>query len=220
MIRAIIFDMDGVLCDSEEFICAAACEMFKRVYHTVVRPEDFLEFTGRGEDRYLGGVAEKYGIEPEMPRDKTTTYQIYAEMVADRLKPIDGVLEFLALTRAGGLRLAVGTSADRFKMEVNLKACGIALATFDAYVTGSEIEHKKPAPDIFLKAAAKLEVPPAECLVAEDAPSGIQAARAAGCRTLGITTSFSDRELQNCGAEFTAPTFSALPEPLIRELQR
>ena len=63
MQKNVLFDMDGVLCDSERFICEAAIEMFKRRHGVQVRAEDFLPFVGSGENRYLGGVAEKYGVQ-------------------------------------------------------------------------------------------------------------------------------------------------------------
>ncbi len=207
MIKAYIFDMDGVLCDSEEFIAEAACLMFKTVYGTDARPSDFEPFIGTGEDRFIGGVAEKYGITLTMPRDKETTYQLYAQCVKGKLQPVAGVVEFIRYAATKGIKLAVATSADKYKMDVNLDAIGLDADIFDALITGSDIEHKKPAPDIFLKAAEMMGVDPADCVVFEDAVSGAQAARAAGSYCVGLTTSFSDEILKDAGADKTIPDF-------------
>ncbi len=207
MIKAYIFDMDGVLCDSEEFIAEAACLMFQRVYQTEVQPSDFVPFIGTGEERFIGGVAQKYGVTLTMPRDKEMTYQLYAECVQGRLLPVAGVVEFIRTAADQGIKLAVATSADRFKMDVNLQAIGLEAGIFDALITGSDIKRKKPAPDIFLKAAEQMGVAPDECIVFEDALSGVQAAKAAGCRCVGVTTSFSDAALKEVGADETIPDF-------------
>jgi beta-phosphoglucomutase len=207
VIKAYIFDMDGVLCDSEEFIAEAACLMFKTVYGTDARPSDFEPFIGTGEDRFIGGVAEKYGITLTMPRDKETTYQLYAQCVKGKLQPVAGVVEFIRYAATKGIKLAVATSADKYKMDVNLDAIGLDADIFDALITGSDIEHKKPAPDIFLKAAEMMGVDPADCVVFEDAVSGAQAARAAGSYCVGLTTSFSDEILKDAGADKTIPDF-------------
>jgi beta-phosphoglucomutase len=205
--RAFIFDMDGVLCDSEPFIAEAACRMFETVYQTRVTPEDFEPFVGTGEDRYLGGVAEKYGITLTMPRDKETTYHLYAECVQNRLQPVEGVVEFIRKASRGGVRLAVATSADHFKMKVNMDAIGLDESLFDALVTGNDIQHKKPAPDIFLEAAKQLGVPPGQCVVFEDAVTGVQAAKAAGAYCVGVATFFSPDDLKRAGADGTIISF-------------
>lgn len=207
--------MDGVLCDSEAVIAAAACRMFKERYDVEVTAKDFEPFIGTGEDRYLNGVAEKVGVTLTMPEDKEETYRIYAEIAREEMKPIGGVVDFLRKAKEQGLKLAVATSADRFKMEVNLSAIGVEPETFDARVTGCEIEHKKPAPDIFLKAAELLETKPEECIVFEDAVNGVQAAKAAGALCCGITSSFSEEQLASPGADWTAPDFTSLPDALL-----
>ncbi len=207
MRSAYIFDMDGVLCDSEEFITEAACRMFKTVYNKIVQPEDFRPFIGTGEQRFIGGVAEKYGITLTLPRDKETTYQIYAQCVQGRLEAVPGVLQFIEEAAANSVALAIATSADRFKMEVNLKAIGLQPEIFDALIDGGAVEHKKPAPDIFLKAAETLGVDPVDCVVFEDAVSGVQAAKAAGCFCMGVTTSFSAQALMDAGADLTIADF-------------
>ncbi|NLE67321.1 MAG: HAD-IA family hydrolase [Lentisphaerae bacterium] len=211
LLRAIIFDMDGVLCDSEPFICEAACRMFLETYGRRVEARDFLPFVGTGENRYLGGVADKYGIRLDIERDKARTYSIYLEIIRGRLRPYPGVREFIGECRRRGLKIAVATSADRVKLEGNLRELGLPPETFDACVTGSEIVRKKPFPDLFLAAAQRLAVDPGQCVVVEDAPSGVRAARAAGARCLGLTTGFAATLLAEAGANWTAPDLACAP---------
>jgi len=194
MIEAVLFDMDGVLVDSEEYICKAAIQMYKNLGYTVYE-EDFLPFVGKGENKYIGGVAEKYKISINIDEAKNNTYRIYGEMVHGKLSLLPGVREFIKAAKLKGLKLAVATSADKIKMEINLRETGLGIETFDATANGLEVEHKKPAPDIFLLAAKKLGVHPNNALVVEDAISGIDAALAAGCRCLALTTSFPANKL-------------------------
>lgn len=212
LIQSIIFDMDGVLCDSEPFICEAAGRMFAERHGLTVKPEDFRPFIGTGEDRFLGGVAEKYGITLTMPADKDCTYAIYLDIIRSRMHPLPGVAEFIADCRRRGLKLAIATSADRVKLDGNLREIGLPPDLFDACVTGSEIQRKKPAPDIFLTAARKAQMTLTAVLVIEDAPNGIQAAKAAGMHALGITSSFSAAALESAGADWTAPDLAHVPE--------
>ena len=213
-IQGIIFDMDGVLCDSEPFIAEAAGRMFAERHGVSVTPDDFRPFIGTGEERFLGGVAQKYGVGLDLPADKDRTYAIYLEIIRGRLRPLPGASGFIAALRRRGLKLAIATSADRVKLNGNLKEIGLAPELFDACVSGDEIRRKKPAPDIFLAAARKAQVPPAAALVIEDAPSGIQAAKAAGMRALGITSGFSAALLVAAGADWTAPDLAHVPEEI------
>src|SRR5512141_1181411 len=105
-IQAVIFDMDGVLVDSEPLINAAAVAMF-REKGLVVQPEDFLPFVGAGEDRYIGGVAEKYHFPLDVPAAKQRTYEIYLEFVPTRLEAFPGAYDFVRACRQAGLRVAV-----------------------------------------------------------------------------------------------------------------
>jgi beta-phosphoglucomutase len=208
MIRAVLFDMDGVLVDSEPFICQAAVSMF-REHGIDVRASDFIPFVGTGENRYIGGVAKQYGFDLKLDRDKARTYEIYEEIVRGQLTPQPGTPEFIETCRKKGFRLAVATSADEVKMIINLREIGIPAGSFDATVNGLMVERKKPDPDIYLKAAALLGVAPDTCLVVEDAPSGIKAGKAAGARCLGLTTSFPAEELGQ--ADWIAADLSCVP---------
>lgn len=188
MWQAVIFDMDGVLTDSEPVINAAAIAGLKE-YGVESVPEDFAPFVGMGEDRYIGGVAEKYGT-PYVLTMKKRVYEIYLEILPGMIKSFPGVHTLLRQLRQAGVPLAVATSADRIKMEANLEAIDVPLGWFDTLVVGEDVEHKKPAPDIYLAAAAKLGLPATACCVVEDAVNGVQAAIAAGMRCVAVTSSF------------------------------
>lgn len=208
MIQAVIFDMDGVLVDTEEFICEAAMKYFDEL-GVQVKAEDFLAFVGMGENRYIGGVAEKYGVEIDIVQAKNRTYEIYDDIVRGRIEPLDGVMDFLARCKRLGLKTAVATSADRTKMDINLREMGLSEESFNACVNGLEVERKKPHPDIFLFAAQKIGVAAPNCLVVEDAISGVAAAKAAGMKCLGLTTSFSAEQLAD--ADWISHTLADAP---------
>lgn len=209
MIRGVLFDMDGVLADSEEFICKAAVMMFSE-NGLSVSPEDFKAFTGTGENRYLGGVAEKYNFPVDIEIVKKRTYEIYKTLIRGNLKPLPGAREFVESCRLRGFKLALATSADTVKMEANLEEIGIPISTFNAVVTGLDVENKKPFPDIYIKAAQLTGLKPEECLVVEDAVSGIQAARSAACRCLALTTTFSRDMLLE--ADWICDNLESVPE--------
>jgi HAD superfamily hydrolase (TIGR01509 family) len=195
-IRAVIFDMDGVLVDSEPLINAAAIAMF-REKGLLVQPEDFLPFVGAGEDRYIGGVAEKYHFPLDVPEAKRRTYEIYLDLVPSRLQAFPGAVEFVHACRDAGLLIAVASSADRIKVNANLQKMGLPREFWDAVVWAEDVENKKPAPDIFLSAAKKLGVRPSDCVVIEDAVNGVQAAHAAGMMCIAVAQTFPADRLQD-----------------------
>jgi HAD superfamily hydrolase (TIGR01509 family) len=204
----VIYDMDGVLLDSEPFICKAACMMFAE-RGLEVQPEDFLPFVGAGENRYIGGVAEKYGFAVEINEVKRRTYDIYLQIIRGQLHALPGVYDFLDACRAAGKKLALATSADRRKAEGNLREIHLPWSSFDAIVTGEDVVHKKPDPEIFVTAAGRLGLDPRDCLVVEDAVNGVAAARSAGSRCLALTTSFTRQQL--AGADWYALTLAEAP---------
>ncbi len=194
-IRAVIFDVDGVLVDSEPLINAAAIAMFKEKGLTV-QPKDFEPFVGAGEERYIGGVAEKYHFPLDLTAAKQRTYEIYLDLVPARLEAFPGAYDFVLACRKAGLRVAVASSADKIKVTANLKKLGLPPEFWDAAVTGEQVKKKKPSPDIFLFAARSMNIEPEACTVMEDAVNGIQAAKAAGMRSVAVATTFPAERLQ------------------------
>jgi len=200
--------MDGVLVNSESFIADAAIAMFAEKGHQV-RREEFRPFTGTGEDRFIGGVAERRGILLEPARDKARTYEIYVQLIRGKLQPLPGAREFVDACRTRRLAIAVASGADAVKVEANLREVGLSPSLFAAIVDGTQIVRKKPAPDIFLEACRRLGLPPANCLVMEDAVAGVAAAKAAGARCVALTTSFDAKQLAM--ADWIAADLSRVP---------
>ena len=194
-IGAVIFDMDGVLVDSEPLLNTAAMAMFKEK-GLIVQPTDFLPFVGAGENRYIGGVAEKYHFPLELEAAKQRTYEIYLDLVQSQLAAYPGARDLVFRCRQAGLLAAVASSADKIKVFANLQKIGLPPEFWDAAVVAEDVKHQKPAPDIFLAAAQKLNVKPSTCVVVEDAVNGVQAAKAAGMRCIAIASTFPAERLQ------------------------
>ena len=207
-----IFDLDGVLAISEPLLAEAAIELFAEKGH-VMTAEDFRPFIGMGEDRYIGGAAGSRGIALDLERDKARLYEIYLRVIRGRLQPLPGARDFVSACRDRGLAIAVASGADKVKVVANLREIGLPETVFDAVVDGNDVVRKKPAPDIFLEACRRLALPPADCMVIEDAVSGVAAARAAGLRCLALTTSFSTAEL--AGADWFATDLAHVPDEVL-----
>ncbi len=204
---AVLFDMDGVLVDSEPIINAAAIRALAE-FGIQARPEDFLPFVGAGENRYVGGVAELHG-KPFVLEMKRRTYEWYLELLPEMGKAFPGASELVKLLRQRGIVCAVASSADRIKVEANLtKVLGVPLGSFAALVTGEDVVRRKPHPDIFLEAARRLSLPAESCCVVEDAVNGVQAAKAAGMRCVAVATSFPHEELVAAGADVVRPAIA------------
>lgn len=197
---SIIFDMDGVLVDSEPVIEAAAMAGLAE-YGVEAKAEDFLPFVGAGEDKYIGGVAEKYGV-PYRLEMKARVYQIYLEIVPSKLKVFEGIVELLTKWKSQGRKLALASSADKIKIDANLKVAGIDPFLFNAVISGEDVVNKKPHPDIYILAAKKIDSEPQNCIVIEDALNGIQAAKAAGMKCLAVASSFPREMLEKEGPDY------------------
>lgn len=202
-IAGVILGMDGVLLESQPYIAEAAVRMFAEK-GVKVRAAEFRPFVGMGEDRFLGGVAERRKVKLDMPRDKERTYEIYFDLIGGRIEPLPGISRFLAECERRGLKIAVASGADRIKVEANLREINMPISRLAALVVGEDITRKKPAPDVFLETARRMGLAPRNCLVVDDIVSGVVAAKAAGARCLGLTTSYSADQLRAAGADWTA----------------
>ena len=172
--------MDGVLVNSEPAITYAAMEV-NRFLGYETEPWEYRQYTGMGDDKFIGGVLEKHGgVYKSEYKDEA--YRIYTETAKDKVKVYPWSAVIIEKLKSLGYTLAVASASDIVKVKCNLDCIGDVTGKLDAVVTGSDVERKKPAPDIFLKAAGLLKVAPADCLVLEDSANGVKAGRAAGMR--------------------------------------
>jgi len=193
---AFIFDLDGVVVDSNGLHVDSWRAVAGRHGYPLADPEHIgkcgLRTTAVIRDLLQWPVtdaeAQRIGLEKE---------ELYREWIrADGIRAIPGVLDFVRQTRALGIPCAVGSSAPRANVNLCLQALGLT-HSFQATVSGEDVARGKPAPDIFLAAAAAIGVRPANCVVFEDAPAGIAAAHAAGMRGVALTTSHTRTELES-----------------------
>lgn len=198
--KLVIFDMDGVLVNSEGAFRKACAEALE---HWGIKAEydEFRPFTGMGDILYIGGVSEAHGI-PYETKMTDISYDLYARYAPTLLHVFPWSRKVLETLHANGIKIALASSAGAFKVDINIGCIGVEKSIFSALVTGSDVENKKPAPDIFLAAAEKAGIDPADCLVIEDAISGIQAAHAAGMKVATVVTSFTREELAAAGSDY------------------
>ena len=205
---AVLFDMDGVLVDSEPALGIIAAEVFQEI-NIPAKPEDFTPYIGTGEDTYLGEVMEKYGIEYD-PEIKHDVYSAYVKEAVKYVKTFPGSLELLNYLENLQIKMAVASSADQIKVHANIEALGFN--NFHAVITGSDVKRKKPFPDIYLLAAEAIEAEPKNCIVVEDATAGIASGNAAGMTTVGFTSSVNREKMLVAGADYIVDDFYQLKE--------
>ncbi|MHB1154074.1 MAG: HAD family hydrolase [Eubacteriales bacterium] len=192
--------MDGVLVDSEPAISLASKEALAE-WGIEAELGDFHQFTGMGDDKFIGGVAEKHGRKYDIAMKKRA-YEIYLNTAKERVNIYSWSRTMIDRLYNDGFMLAIASASDKAKVECNIACIGADIKKLSAVITGSDVKNKKPAPDIFLRAAEKAGIIPADSLVIEDAVSGVQAAKAAGMICIAVTTSFTADKLYDAGADY------------------
>ncbi len=196
----LIFDVDGVIADTEAVNAKASIQVFADLFGlTGVRRDDFEAGLGRGAEAYIRAAAEQHGFEMTAEQVGAATaarQDTFLRMLdADPLPAFPGVLELMAAALASNdFRVAIATSSTRLKSEAVLKSAGVPYRQM-VYVNGDDVTHKKPDPELFHIAARRIAIPPARCVVIEDAPNGVQAAKAAGCTCIAVTNSTTAAKL-------------------------
>ncbi|MEN6641564.1 MAG: HAD family phosphatase [Armatimonadia bacterium] len=198
MTWALIFDVDGVIADTEVLNARASVLMFKELYNVTVQPEDFRPFVGTGDERYVEGVAEQYGVTIDTAAAVQRRADNFFKLLQNEPLPAaPGVMALVEAARQDPeTKVAIATSGQKGKQFPVIEGTGLKLEWFDAVITGDDVTKKKPDPQIYLLTAERLGVAPERCVVVEDAPAGVLAAKAAGMACLAVTTSVTAAELQ------------------------
>ncbi len=218
MTGALIFDVDGVIAETEVLNARASVLMFEQLYGVEVRPEDFQPFVGTGDERYVEGVAEKYGVEIDTQAAVQRRAESFFKLLEDEPLPAaPGVTTLITAARDDPeLKLAIATSGNKDKQFPVIAGAGLKLEWFDIVVTGDDIIHKKPHPEIYLLTAEKLSVPPERCVVFEDAPAGVAAARSAGMQCIAVTSSVDAAQL--AAADLVVDSLAEVSMESVRKL--
>jgi HAD superfamily hydrolase (TIGR01509 family) len=206
---AAIFDMDGVLIDSGAHHRHAWRMLLDEMGAEPADPEHWRLTIGRPSEEAIPLLLGRRVSDAEARRLARRKRDFYQARAQKGLDPVLGVREFLESLEELGVPCAVGTSASRWDAERLLDDLGL-LRFFDVMVTADDVMLGKPDPEVWVQVARRLRVPVARCVVFEDAPVGIQAARAAGMRAIGVTTAHRDDELIAAGASLTIPDFRGL----------
>jgi beta-phosphoglucomutase len=209
----VLWDLDGTIVDSAELHYLAWREALRALGHEHTR-EEFARGFGKRNDlvvRDLLGDALPADAVRRLIEDKETRYR---RLVRERgLEPLPGVTEWLERLRGGGFRQALASSAPPANIEVTLEVLGVG-RYLDAVVSAEEVGRGKPDPAIFLEAARRLGVPPARCVVVEDAPAGLEGARRAGMRSVGLLSDHHSK----LEADLVVPSLRDLPPGAIEDL--
>lgn len=191
--KAVIFDMDGVLVDSQPYHFKADIDTMAE--YGVIKDQKFYEsFAGTLTADRMRTLKEMFGL--DVPVEEMTIKRenmILDIMGKEDIKPVSGIPEFLRSIKEKGLTTAVASSSD-YKL-INLILDRLKIAQyFDSVTSGSDVKRGKPSPDVFLLAAERIGIEPSECLVVEDSENGVKAAKAAGMKALGYINPTSGKQ--------------------------
>ena len=194
MVKGAIFDMDGVIVDNISQHLKA-WQQLGREMGREFRAEDVNRVFGKRNREILRSL-----IGNDIPDEQLSQYarrkeELYRSIMAPELKPVAGLPEFLTALKDSGVKTAVATSGPIENVRFVLNGLGFD-NSFDAIITGLDVRESKPDPAIFLLAAERLGLAPADCVVFEDSPPGIKAGKASGSRCIALATTHSANELR------------------------
>jgi len=190
----LIFDVDGVIADTEAVNARATIKAFEHLFGIKgVKRKDFEAGLGRGAEEYVKAGARIHGLELTKEQVEKATQlrqEYFLKILSEEPLPVfPGVLKLIdeAMQRED-FRVAIATSSTPEKSQAVLKSAHVPFGRM-VYITGNDVKNKKPHPELFLLAAERMGIEPANCVVIEDATNGVQAAKAAGAKCIAITNS-------------------------------
>ncbi|MFX1552230.1 MAG: HAD family hydrolase, partial [Promethearchaeota archaeon] len=191
----IIFDMDGVLADTGPIHFESWAKLAAEIGVNFTR-EMFEDTFGQQSPTITRKLVGPKADEDLVEKWANLKEQYYREMIIEKLMPLPGVIRIIKELKLEGFKLAIGSSGPPENVELLLSQLKIK-PFFDLIITAADIEKGKPEPDVFLKVANILNINPKSCMVIEDAPVGIEAAKRAGMISIAITTTHNKKELSD-----------------------
>ncbi|MFA5092229.1 MAG: HAD family phosphatase [Candidatus Paceibacterota bacterium] len=185
MIKAIIFDMDGVVSDTQKLHSKVESEILSRFDINLTPDEITQRYSGVKTKEFVSQLLAEKGIETDIMQLMVEKWQKMEELAEQTVDPIDGIFEMLDQCKNLGLKMAIGTASNINYATKVLNSLNI-LNKFDFIVTGDMVKAGKPEPDIFLLAANKIKMLPTDCVVIEDGLNGMIAANRAGMKCIAL----------------------------------
>jgi len=192
--KTVLWDMDGVIADSQSFHFAAWQETFAK-RGVKFSGEEFVRIFGTRNDFIVHSVMGKGLPERDVQIIVQEKEENFRQKARGNIKPFPGVVRLLSSIKNGNFRLGLVSSAPKENIALILGELDLE-GLFDCIVFGQEVSESKPSPQIYLLAADKLEVTPKDCVVIEDSPLGVKAAKTAGMQCLAVTNTHPIQELQ------------------------
>jgi haloacid dehalogenase superfamily, subfamily IA, variant 3 with third motif having DD or ED/beta-phosphoglucomutase family hydrolase len=192
--RAVIFDLDGTLIDNNSFHLISWKRYLKNMGREISEEEYKIHINGRTNKDAVEYIYGRKMKEEEAMGYALEKEEIYRKLYKPLIKPVPGLLQFLDELEKRGIPMAIATSGIQVNIDFMFDNIPIK-KYFSVVVNSSHIRHGKPDPEIYLKTASMLDIPPKRCLVFEDSVVGIQAARAARMKVIAIATTHSREEL-------------------------
>ena len=209
MIKAFIFDMDGVLADTEDLSLTILTEYFASI-GVKVSKKDVAPYLGAGERTYFDGPARDLKAEKYSYEEASAFFRPRYEELSARTDVRLGSLGLIRQARKAGLLLALASSAPKWKVYANIRAIGLSPSDFDFVASGRDIKRNKPEKDIYELCLIKLGTGAEEAVVFEDSTNGIIAAKKAGCRVVALTTTESMTDVCKAGADAVVSDLDAV----------
>ena len=217
MIQTVIFDMDGVIIDSEPVYFKIDKEMFEEL-NIAVSFEEHSTYVGTSSQNMWDAIIKKHGIPGDPGKLMRKEYNLYMDYLvnANDLQPIDGVMELINGLHENNFKLILASSSRMEIIDIILKKFKLS-DLFIAKVSGSELAHSKPHPEIFLRSAQLAGSETKECIVIEDSKNGVAAAKAAGMKCIGfLNPSSGDQNLND--ADRVIQSLKELNADLVKKL--
>ncbi len=212
MIEALLFDMDGVLADSEDVSITIGRMYFSTLGKNLER-KDFEPHLGCGERTFFEGVANDIGIKNFSYLDASRFFkEHYQEMISKINISLPGAHRIIENAKKAGMKVAIASSAPKWKVYENIKAIGIDQSLLDLVVTGEDIVRNKPYGDIYQLCLIKFGLCPDQVVVFEDSIGGIKAAKNAKATVVSLTTTIDSESAFSSGADAVISDLSAFPD--------
>jgi len=194
----LIFDVDGVLADTEAISAQACSDAFRKLYDYEIPLAEHRAFIGSTPQHHVEGLARRHGL--RINTEKTVQAHLdsfLARMAEAGDISYPGTRELIdAVSHYPEWRLGLGTGSGRVRSEATIAKVDVDPSRFSAWITGDDVEFAKPDPEIYLRAASKLELFPRQCIVIEDSVAGLAAAKAASMHCIAVTNTFPGEALR------------------------